>query len=408
MTPGPDASPTSSPSQAPPPASGRWHIGLNLLYLVPGETGGTETYARELISELVQTAPEVRLTAFINREAAEAGSAPWTDMIGSVTVPVRARDRLEWVRGEQQLLPPVARRAGVDLVHSLANTAPSWGRFARVVTIHDLMYRIAPDAHLGLRGLGMRVLVPLAARRAHRVITDAHSTADDLHRLLGLRFADVDVVPIGLGARSEAPPLAEDRVQAMLEARGRPILLCVAAKRPHKNLVRLVGALARVPPADRPLLVLVGYSTPHEAEIRNRIAQLGLASDVRLYDFVDAATLEGLYAASRGFILPSLYEGFGLPVLEAMARGLPVACSSQGALAEVAADAALRFDPESEPAIAQAIEELMRLGPAELERRRAAGREQAARFQWSRTAALTLDSYRRALARTGAGPRISS
>jgi glycosyltransferase involved in cell wall biosynthesis len=374
----------------------RRHVGLNLLYLVPGETGGTETYARELIPELVAAAPDVRLTAFINREAAAAGAAPWTDLIPSVTVPIRARNRLEWVRGEQLLLPVAARRAGVELVHSLANTAPAWGRFARVVTIHDLMYRIAPDAHLGLRGQGMRVLVPVAARRADRVITDSQSTADDVHGLLRLSRERIDVVPIGLGSRSEAEPASEEQVRSTLNAGSRPIVLCVAAKRPHKNLLRLVGALARLAPAERPLLTLVGYSTPHEAEIRARIAALGLEGDVRLLDWVDAATLEGLYATSRGFILPSMYEGFGLPVLEAMARGVPVACSASGGLAEVAGDAALRFDPESEPEIGAAIRRLVTLGPEEADRLRAAGRAQAQRFQWSTTAQLTLASYRRA------------
>ncbi|HEX4008582.1 MAG TPA: glycosyltransferase family 1 protein [Solirubrobacteraceae bacterium] len=382
------------------------HVGLNLLYLVPGETGGTETYARELIPELIAAAPDLRLTAFINREAADAGAAPWTDSIASVTFPVRARNRIEWVRGEQQLLPRLAARHGVELVHSLANTGPAWGRFARVVTIHDLMYRIAPDAHLGLRGYGMRVLVPLAARRADRVITDSQSTADDLHRLLGLDAADVDVVPIGLGSRSAVTPLPESELRATLDAGERPLLLCVAAKRPHKNLLRLVGALARLTPAERPLLVIVGYTTPYEAEIRARIDALGLSADVRLRDWVDAATLEGLYAASRGFILPSLYEGFGLPVLEAMSRGLPVACSAGGALAEVAGDAALRFDPESEPAMAEAIQRLINLRGAEAERLRAAGRAQAARFQWETTARLTLDAYGRALERARRLPLI--
>src|SRR3954471_9648752 len=102
------------------------HVGLNLVYLVPGETGGMETYARELIAAL-RNEPEVQLTAFLSREAAEDSSAPWSQ-VPCVTVPVRARRRPEWVRGEQQLLPRLARGEGVDLVHSLASTAPLWGR----------------------------------------------------------------------------------------------------------------------------------------------------------------------------------------------------------------------------------------------------------------------------------------
>src|ERR1700688_3560220 len=135
------------------------HIGLNLIFLVPGETGGMEVYARELIQELVAQAPaDTRFTAFINREAAGAGDGPWGELIPAVTVPVNARNRGQWVLGEQVLLPRSAARAGVDLVHSLASTAPLRGRFRRVVTVHDLIYARFPDAHAGIRARGMRAL----------------------------------------------------------------------------------------------------------------------------------------------------------------------------------------------------------------------------------------------------------
>jgi glycosyltransferase involved in cell wall biosynthesis len=378
------------------------HVGLNLVYLVPGYTGGTETYARELIPELVTAAPHARFTAFVNREAAAERDAPWGGVIPSVTVPVHARNRVEWVRGEQQLLPRLAARAGVDLVHSLANTAPAWGRFRRVVTIHDLSYRLVPGAHLGLLGLGMRVLVPLGARRSHRIVVDAASTRDDLRRHLGTPEAKVDVVPLGLGARSEAEPLPEAQVREWLEAGDTPIALCVAAKRPHKNLRRLIGALALIPADARPLLVLPGYSTPHEEELRAHAAELGVADSVRFLDWVSPEQLEGLYVAAAVFVFPSLLEGFGLPVLEAMARGVPVACSSRGSLAEVAGDAALRFDPESEASIASAVTTVL-TDPALAERLTAAGRARAAVFTWSATAAATLRTYERTLGVTDDG-----
>ena len=152
------------------------HVGLNLIYLVPGETGGMETYARELIPALLAERPELRLTAFINREAGEAGAGPWSELIPSTVVGVRARRRSEWVRGEQQLLPRLATRAGVDLLHSLGSTAPIWGRYRRVVTIHDLIYRLYPETHGRLRALGMGQLVPLAARRSDRILTPSEST----------------------------------------------------------------------------------------------------------------------------------------------------------------------------------------------------------------------------------------
>ncbi len=376
------------------------HVGLNLLFLVPDETGGMEVYARELIPELVAAAPQTRFTAFINREAAAAGGGPWNELIEAVTVPINARHRVEWVRGEQQLIPPLASRLGVDLVHSLASTAPAWGRFRRVVTIHDLNYRIVPESHLGILGWGMRVLVPLAARRSHRIIAPARATQQDLERLLKIPATKVDVVHEGLGAQRRVAPQAETELRAKLQAGERRIVLDVSAKRPHKNLLRLVGALALIPPERRPLLVIPGYPTRHEAEVRARAAELRLDGDIRFLGWITPAELEGLYAAAACFVFPSLYEGFGLPVLEAMARGVPVACSGRGALSEVAGDAALFFDPESEPAIAEAIERVLG-DPGTAERLRTAGLHRASEFSWAAAAQGTIGSYEAALA----GPR---
>ncbi len=185
------------------------HVGLNLVYLVPGEQGGLEIYARELLRALPVARPDLRLTAFVNREARAAGGE-WDEVADVVEVPVFARNRVEWVRGEQQLLPGLARRAGVDVVHSLASTAPARGRFARVVTIHDLNYRAVPDAHFGLLGLGMRVLVPLAAHRSHRVIAISRSTARDVERHLHVSASRIDVVPQGVGVTPRADPVPSD------------------------------------------------------------------------------------------------------------------------------------------------------------------------------------------------------
>jgi glycosyltransferase involved in cell wall biosynthesis len=373
------------------------HVGLNLIYLVPGETGGMEVVARELIPALREAAPDLRLTTFINREAAEAGEGPWIEEVRSVVVPVRARRRTEWVRGEQQLLPRIARREDVDLVHSFASTAPGWGRFRRVVTIHDLIYRIYPEAHSGVLSLGMRVLVGLAARRSHRVIADSKSTRDDLVRLLGVPSERIDVVPLGVAAEDREPPTPEDELRGRYDLGTRQLALSVSAKRPHKNLGRLLEALELIADEHRPMLVLPGYPTWHERDLRERARTAGIEKDVRFLSWVPTRDLEGLYAASSCFVFPSLYEGFGLPVLEAMHRGLPVACSDRSSLPEVAGSAALMFDPEDPQAIATAIERLL-TDAGLAERLRAAGRRQAEGFTWAATADGTVQSYRRALA----------
>lgn len=368
------------------------HVALNLVFLVPGETGGMEVYANELITRLAAR-DGLRLTALVNREAATTGG-PW-EAVAVRVVPVHARDRVQWVRGEQVHVPRLAARAGADLVHSLASTAPVWGRVPRVTTIHDLNYRLVPDAHFGLRGVGMRALVPAAARASRRVIVDADSTRRDLAEHLGTPAAKVDVVPLGVSA-PRVPPAAEREVRARLGLGERPVVLSVSAKRPHKNLARLLRAVAAIPSERRPALVVPGYPTPHETELRALAGELGIEGDVAFPAWVSAAELEGLYALAAAVVVPSLYEGFGLPVLEAMARGVPVATSDRSSLPEVAGDAAVLFDPEDVDAIRAAVERLLAGGP-ERERLRAAGLARAAAFTWERTAELTHASYKRAL-----------
>jgi glycosyltransferase involved in cell wall biosynthesis len=373
------------------------HVGLNLIFLVPEETGGMEVYARELIPALLAAAPpQMRFTAFVNREAAASEGAQWSEIVPVVNVPVNARSRVQWVAGEQTLLPLLAMRAGVDLVHSLASTAPLWGRFRRVVTVHDLIYARFPEAHPGIRGQGMRVLVPAAARRADRIIVDSQSTQGDVINLVDVSAERIDVVPLGIGHPQRQPPLSELDTRKRFGLGSRRVLLSLSAKRPHKNLMALIDALARIASERRPLLVLPGYATWHERELRERANAAGVERDVCFLGWVGSSELEGLWAIADAFVFPSLYEGFGLPVLEAMARGVPVACSDASSLPEVAGDAALLFDPRDPGAIAAAIARL--LDDVQLqELLRGRGRQRAQEFTWERTARGTLASYERAL-----------
>ena len=371
------------------------HIGLNLLFLVPDETGGMEVYARHLIQSLVRQRPDLDFTAFINRNAA-ARRGPWNELVPSVTVPVNSRNRAAWVLADQSLLPLAAARKRVDLLHSLANLAPAWGPYRRLLTVHDLIHRTFPDAHDGLRAKALSVVMPLGFRRSHRLIAISQTTRDDLVNLFHEPPEKIDVIPQGVDEPHPELALPEGELRAQLQAGERPIAFSLSAKRPHKNLPRLLQALALIPAERRPLLVIPGYRTWHEDELREQARALGIEDDVRLLGWVSQAEVEALYAASALFVFPSLYEGFGLPLLEAMQRGVPVACSDRTSLPEVAGDAALMFDPDRPEEIAAAMERLL-AGGEEVERLRAAGYERARQFTWDETARLTAASYERAL-----------
>lgn len=370
------------------------HVGINLVFLVPGQTGGMEVFARELLPELVSQAPGgMRLTAFVNRHA---GPGPWDELMPVVTVPVGGGPAHRVV-GEQVLLPRLARREGVHLMHSLANTGPLWGRFRRVVTVHDLIYRHIPQAHRRALDLGVRLLVPAAVRTADRLIAVSESTRQDLIRYLHAAPEMIDVAHPGVRLDQHQRGLPEDEVRVRFDLGARKVLLSLSAKRPHKNLVALIDALASLEVTERPVLVAPGYPTWHEAELRSRAQAMGVAEDVRLLGWLRPDEIEGLWAVADALVFPSLYEGFGLPVLEALARGVPVGCSNVSSLPEVANGAALMFDPHDQRAIVETIRRLLH-DQAERSRLRVLGPARARLFTWESTAAQTLETYGRTLA----------
>jgi glycosyltransferase involved in cell wall biosynthesis len=366
-------------------------VGLNLLFLVPEETGGAEIYVRNLIPKLTEARPDLELVAFVNREGAglDLGDA------SKIAVDVGGRGRARRVLAEQWRLPRLVREHGIDLLHSPGTAAPARAGAVSVVTILDVIYASHPEAHTFSRRLGMRFVVPLAARGADRVITISQASASEIARVLGVPPERIDVTY--LGGRPLGPATAESDLRRRLDLGEAPLILSVSARRRHKNLPRLLEAFARLEGAPAPLLVLPGYETPFEDELHRRARELGVAERVRFLGWVSDEDLEGLYAAATCFVFPSLAEGFGLPVLEAMQRGVPVACSDASSLPEVAGDAARYFDPLDVADITAALGEL--LGDTALRSRLAEdGRSRAELFSWGRTARETAESYERAWA----------
>jgi glycosyltransferase involved in cell wall biosynthesis len=362
--------------------------------------GGVETYARELLGSLLEVRPELNIVLFVNDDGRKAlMDEPWASSVTFITHPFLGR-RGTRALGETFLLGAIARRHQVDLLHSLAMTSPIRPGVPSVITIPDVTWlRVPGSVPLTTRALWRALVIP-AARRAGRLIAHSEAARVEIVEDFDIPSARIDVVPHGPG-RTTAEPTPEPELRERLGLGDGPIVLAVSALLTHKNLPPLVEAMASVR-RDVPgaTLVVPANPTPLQAELEDRARQLGLEAAVVFPGWMSAADLEGLYRLAACFAFPSLREGFGLPVLEAMRRGVPVACSNVSAVPEVAGDAALLFDPHRSDAIAEAIRRLL-VDRALAEELSARGQERARLFSWRRAAEETLAVYERALSPPG-------
>jgi glycosyltransferase involved in cell wall biosynthesis len=263
-----------------------------------------------------------------------------------------------------------------------------------VITVHDLSFLFYPQGFRALNRSYLQLLTRLSARRARRVIAVSHSTKRDLVQHYRLLPDKVDVIHNGVDASFR--PLPADQVAAFRTRAGLPdrFVLFVGTLEPRKNVARLIEAYAQLP-KERPPLMLVGGRGWLYDDIFARVEALDLSDEVRFVGYVPAEDLPCWYNAAELFVYPSLYEGFGLPPLEAMACGTAVITSTASSLPEVVGEAGLLVDPAEPAALAMAMEQI--LSDRELrETVRAAGRVRAQGFSWKETARCTVDSYQRA------------
>jgi glycosyltransferase involved in cell wall biosynthesis len=365
-------------------------IGCNLLYLLPGIVGGTQTYAVSLIRALAALDDDAEYVVYVNREAAalEIVDDP---KVRTVVCDVMGRSRPRRYAFEQLRLPSLARRDGIDLLHSFAYVGPLRAPCPHVVTMHDLIYVGFRDHMPARRRWALRVFARGAGRRADRIITVSEASKSQIVDDMGLTRDRVTVIHEAGRPVPDRSVLHDRSVPAAHGIDG-PYVVAFSSLSPSKNIPRLIEAFARVAPATEASLVLIGH-VPKDADLQGLIRRAGLAGRVVITGFVPDDHVLPLMAQATVFAMPSVYEGFGLPVLDAQAVGVPVVCSAAASLPEVAGDGALLFDPGSTEEIAAALrrclsdttlrDSLVTRGSANL-----------ARFSWDRAAEQTRQVYR--------------
>lgn len=297
----------------------------------------------------------------------------------------------------QAAVPRAARRDGFDLFHFTNSTAPVFASAPYVVTIHDLSLVRHPETHPLRRRAIQRTLLGRTARGARRVIAVSEATARDVVDLLGVPRERVAVTPLA-SAAGFRPVVDAERLGAVRARYGLegPVVLYVGNVEPRKNLVRLVDAFERVGAAGTTLAIAGGLAWM-SGEVERRVAGYRGPGRVRLLGYVADEDLPALYSVATVAAYVSIWEGFGLPVLEAMACGTPVVGSRVPAIEEVAGGAARLVDPYSVEEIAGGLAAVLSSG-AERARLSAAGLARAAEFSWQETARRTLEVYREAVA----------
>ena len=357
-------------------------IGVNALYLIPGAVGGTEIYLRNLLDSLGQIDSANEYFLFTNQETGrELGPARANFHV--LEQPFRAAFRPARIAWEQTALPLAAAAYRVDVLFNPGFTAPLVCGCPQVTVFHDLQHKRHPEHFRWFDLPFWRFFLYWSAHLSRIVIADSAATGADLEKFYRLPPQKIRVVPLGVDPKFFA--IANLR-------KPEPMLLAVSTLHPHKNLDRLLHAFAafhRKRPDFR--LVITGLRGFHSANLERLREDLGLEASVEFTGWIPRADLYDLYARAWAFFYPSTFEGFGLPVLEALAAGLPTACSRIEPLASVASTAALQFDPGDE---AQMLDAMNRLVTDERLRERlsAAGPGRAAEFSWHATARQTLDA----------------
>jgi glycosyltransferase involved in cell wall biosynthesis len=370
-------------------------VGCNLLWLVPGAVGGSETAIVALLRELGREQPA---DLDVSLYALDAFAAEYPDLaqrFPTRAIPLTGRLKPLRVAAENTWLATQARQDGLDLVHHLNAVLPLVRRTPGIVTVHDLQpFDMAANFHPAKR-VYLHRSVPRSIRRARLVLTPSEFVRQGVIDRFGV--APQRVRAIRWGVDPPSTQITVGQVQARY-ALPRRWFVFPAVTWPHKNHEMLVRAFATVAAKEHDvMLVLTGGEAQAEETLRDEITRLGLRGRVRRTGRIPRADLLAIVRGATALTFPSRYEGFGLPVLEAMSLGTPVLSADAASLPEVVGDAGRLIDAGDVDAWGHAMLELLGDGD-ERERLVAAGRERAGQFSWAATAQATVAAYRDVLA----------
>ncbi len=369
-------------------------IGLNLLFLLPSVVGGTETYSRSLIKTMLDQDQSNQFVLFLNRESKDL-DFPKREGIKTIVCPVRSSNRLYRFLWEQLVLPWQALGLGIDILHSLGYISPLVLPCKSVVTIHDLNFLAIPEVFSTFTRAIQKFFVTKSARRADQIIVVSEFVQNHLRDYLKSSVKKTTVI-------YEAPKIIQQLPTELVLWNGikekytltKPYLFAFSSIAPHKNIARLIHAYAKIRKDGFDCqLVIAGHQSAKGPSLFSLVSDTGLKNNEVIFTgYLPDSEIQLLLAYATVFVFPSLYEGFGLPILEAMAAGVVVACSNRASIPEIAGNAAAYFDPLDINDIASTIVQLL-ANTHKREALKACAFENLKRFSWQKAAEQTLDVY---------------
>lgn len=374
-------------------------IGVNTLFFIPGEVGGMETYVREVLFAMATSSCDVDWVLYTNRENHNhiQGIFGKFPRFTFHLLPLKATNRYSRILREQIDLPFRVAASRIDVLWSPGYTMPFFSPCPQVVTIPDMQYRRYPEDLTWIARIATNILVRIAVRRSKGIITISEFSRREILTFTHALRASVYTVHLGVDlafAKALPEDMKRQKLKKLISNRN-PYILCIANTYPHKNVPALIEGFSRVMKKISHQLVLVGKPRLGESEVQAALRKVSDTSRIQRFLEVDFEDLRALYQGADLFIFPSLYEGFGLPVVEAMMSGVPVLTTKCGSIPEVGGDRVCYFDPDSETDLSEKIMDIVFW---EKEYRKLwilKAQEYARRFSWERTAEKTMECFKK-------------